>query len=77
MKKPAKKATPKAKRKGKLVVWKGKDRKWYWHIASSNGKIMADGNQGYERKEFVFQTLTSLGSMLRDVRLHYIEAKEA
>jgi uncharacterized protein YegP (UPF0339 family) len=55
-------------------VWRSaKDNKWYWHIKASNGKIIADGNQGYERKMFVFKTLESLGSMLREVRLILVE----
>ena len=25
-------------------------RQWYWHITAPNGKIIADGAEGYEKK---------------------------
>jgi uncharacterized protein YegP (UPF0339 family) len=33
----------------RIEVWKEKD--WYWHaVAQRNGKIVADGSEGYKRK---------------------------
>lgn len=31
----------------KVEIYKGKDKKWYWRLRSSNGRIVADGSQGY------------------------------
>jgi uncharacterized protein YegP (UPF0339 family) len=28
----------------------GKDGLWYWHFESKNGKILADGGEGYDSK---------------------------
>lgn len=30
-------------------VTKGKDGDWYWHAIARNGKIVADGAEGYTR----------------------------
>ena len=27
-----------------------KNQKWYWRLKASNGKIIADGGQGYDNK---------------------------
>lgn len=27
-----------------------KNKEWYWRLKASNGKIIADGGQGYENK---------------------------
>lgn len=27
-----------------------KNKKWYWRLKASNGKIIADGGQGYDNK---------------------------
>lgn len=36
-------------RKDKIEVEQAEDGQWYWHYRRSNGKIMADGSQGYAR----------------------------
>lgn len=28
----------------------GADYKWYWHMVAENGRIVADGSQGYSTK---------------------------
>tara|TARA_Y100000310_G_C20698991_1_gene827915 strand:- start:4238 stop:4417 length:180 start_codon:yes stop_codon:yes gene_type:complete len=33
-------------------VYQGKNnKKWYWRLKARNGQIIADGGQGYARKE--------------------------
>ena len=31
-----------------IEVYKGKDEKFYWRARAKNGKIVADGSQGYK-----------------------------
>jgi len=31
----------------RIQTSKGKDGKWYWHARAINGKIVADGAEGY------------------------------
>lgn len=33
-----------------LETTQGKDGLWYWHFKSKNGKIRADGGEGYSSK---------------------------
>lgn len=28
----------------------GADHKWYWHMVAANGRIVADGSEGYSTK---------------------------
>lgn len=34
----------------KFEIYQGKDKKWYWRVRADNGKIVADGAQGYANK---------------------------
>jgi uncharacterized protein YegP (UPF0339 family) len=34
----------------RVEVYRGKDKKWYWRMRAGNGKIVADGSQGYASK---------------------------
>jgi uncharacterized protein YegP (UPF0339 family) len=34
----------------KLNVYKGGDGDWYWRLVSRNGRVLADGAEGYTRK---------------------------
>lgn len=38
------------KRKYRLQYYQAGDAKWYWRLLSSNGKIIADGSEGYANK---------------------------
>ena len=30
--------------------FEGLDKKWYWRVVAENGKIVADGSEGYNQK---------------------------
>lgn len=34
-------------RKPRLVVFQSVDFRWYWSLVAANGKIVADGSEGY------------------------------
>lgn len=34
----------------KVNYFKGKDGLWYWRAVAGNGRIIADGGEGYSRK---------------------------
>lgn len=35
----------------KLIVWQSlRDAQWYWQMKSKNGRIIADGAEGYSKK---------------------------
>ncbi len=64
-------ATKKApkKRKASIVVWKSKkDKKFYFHLESSNGKIIMDNGQGYERRNNLVATLQSIVDIFKSNR---------
>jgi len=42
-------------------VWKSKkDKKFYFHLESSNGKIIMDNGQGYDRRNNLIATLQAI-----------------
>lgn len=41
-------------------MWKGKDKKFYFHLESSNGKIVIQNTQGYERRINLIHTLKAM-----------------
>jgi uncharacterized protein YegP (UPF0339 family) len=34
----------------KIQFFEAKNEQWYWHLVSDNGKIIADGGEGYDSK---------------------------
>jgi uncharacterized protein YegP (UPF0339 family) len=34
----------------KVQIYQGKNKKWYWRVVARNGRIIADGAQGYASK---------------------------
>ena len=44
-------------------VYKGKNGSWYWRLLSRNGRIIADGGQGYTRKEGALKGLNVVKSL--------------
>ena len=35
----------------RFIVYKGKNGKYYWQAKSPNGRIIADGSQGYASRQ--------------------------
>ena len=33
-----------------IEIYQGADKKWYWRFRAGNGRIIADGSEGYSRK---------------------------
>lgn len=57
------------KRKGSIIVWKSKkDRKFYFHLLSSNGKIVLPAGQGYSRRVDLIKTLQAVVDIFREGR---------
>lgn len=44
-----------------IEIWKSpKDKKFYFHLRSSNGKVVVDNGQGYERRVSLIETLNAM-----------------
>lgn len=57
---------------GKFVLFKGKDKKWYWNLVARNGEIIAD-SQGYSSK---LAAKTGIRSVKRNALFARIVEKE-
>lgn len=54
--------------KGKNPDWEyfqGDDDDWYWHFEAANGKVVADGAEGYASKANVKRAITNVKELLR------------
>lgn len=40
-------------RPGRIEFFEGKSGKWYWRHVAANGKVVADGGQGYSDRSGV------------------------
>lgn len=64
-----------AKRKAVIEIFKSKkDKKFYFHLRSSNGKVVVDNGQGYERRVDLMKTLDALVSIFKEGRFNISEA---
>lgn len=64
-----------AHRKAVIEIWKSaKDRKFYFHLRSSNGKIVVDNGQGYERRVDLVKTLKAVSAIFKEGRFRISEA---
>jgi uncharacterized protein YegP (UPF0339 family) len=74
VRKKAATATPR-KRKGSIVIWKSKkDRKFYFHLASSNGRVVMDNGQGYNRRNNLVKTLRAVAEIFKEGRFEIRES---
>ena len=39
------------KSKARFEVYNAEDGDWYWRLISNNGRIIADGSEGYETRQ--------------------------
>jgi uncharacterized protein YegP (UPF0339 family) len=44
----------------RFVVYQGLGGDWYWHLVHRNGKVVADGSEGYKRKSACVKSLTNI-----------------
>lgn len=57
------------KRRGSIIVWKSKkDSKFYFHLESSNGKIILPAGQGYNRRVDLIKTLQAVVDIFKEGR---------
>jgi uncharacterized protein YegP (UPF0339 family) len=62
------------KRKGSIVVWKSaKNHKFYFHLLSSNGKIILPAGQGYNRRNDLIKTLQAVSDIFTEKRFVIID----
>lgn len=53
-----------------IEIWKSpKDKKFYFHLRSSNGKVVVDNGQGYERRVSLLETLRAMAEIFRAGRI--------
>lgn len=65
-----------AHRKAAIEIWKSKkDKKFYFRLRSSNGKVMISNNQGYERRVSMLETLRSMVEIFKVGRFVIEEAQ--
>jgi len=62
------------KRKGKIEIWKSKkDKKFYFHLKSSNGNIILPAGQGYNRRNDMIATLQAVADIFMQKRFTIVE----
>jgi uncharacterized protein YegP (UPF0339 family) len=55
----------------RFQIYKGKDKRWYWRAIAGNGRIVADGSQGYVTKYVCRNQLRDFAKRTASaVRLH-------
>jgi uncharacterized protein YegP (UPF0339 family) len=55
-----------AKRADRVTYTKGSDGKWYLHLKSGNGKVIADGAEGYVNKASAKRAAEALAKRLNE-----------
>ena len=48
--------------------FEGEDGDWYWHFEAANGKVTADGAEGYASKSNVKRAIENVKALLRDLQ---------
>jgi uncharacterized protein YegP (UPF0339 family) len=59
----------------KFEVYQGKDKKWYWRAIANNGKIIADGGQGYASKGNVLNAIRSFVRQIKSNEIPIVTAQ--
>jgi hypothetical protein len=61
-------------RKAVIEVWKNpRDKKFYFHLRSSNGKVVVNNKQGYERRVSLVETLDAMINVFKEGRFQIVE----
>lgn len=53
----------------KITYFQGADGQWYWHLVAKNGRIIADGAEGYTSKRNVLRAVGRFKSLTRCLEL--------
>lgn len=48
----------------KFEIYEGRNKKWYWRLKADNGKIIADGGQGYSTSQNARRAVVKLKAVL-------------
>ena len=58
-----------------IEVWKNpRDKKFYFHLRSSNGKVVVNNKQGYERRVSLVETLDAMINVFKEGRFQIVES---
>lgn len=49
----------------KITVFPNEQGQWFWHVTSRNGKILADGSEGYTRKASAERAAHSFRTLMK------------
>jgi uncharacterized protein YegP (UPF0339 family) len=66
-----------AKRPYKITTYRGKDGQHRFRIEASNGRIVADGGEGYKRRSDRDNAIGHLVAAMRTENLKYVDIPEA
>ena len=44
----------------RIEIYKGRDGRWYWRMRARNGRVVADGSQGYARRRGAWHAVRRL-----------------
>ena len=47
-------------RHARLELYRGAGRLWYWHLRAANGRIIADGAEGYTRRRSCWRAVLTI-----------------
>jgi len=50
---------------GKIEIYRDKKREWRWRMRASNGRIVADGSEGYKRRASLIKGLNRVFKIMR------------
>lgn len=53
----------------KMEVWQGASENWYWRLRARNGKIIADGAEGYKTRAGVKRAARNFLNLILDAEL--------
>lgn len=57
----------------RFEVFKSKNQKWHWRLVAQNGRIIADGGQGYSTRQNARRAVSNLQDNLDAIRLADLE----
>jgi len=57
----------------KAIIYEGIDGRWYWRLKAANGRIVADGSQGYVSASNAKRALTDIVLGVKNFRLSGIK----
>ena len=56
---------------GQFYTYKGKDGQFYWRLKGANGKVIADGAEGYTTRYGAVRALRRVKIVVHDLVAHW------